>query len=77
MELLDLPDEALALVVWKCADAKCSFGRTAPGWTFTVTAPSWLIVCTGRRLRDCWKKDKQWAELLAAKRKAFLDCLFW
>jgi hypothetical protein len=29
MELLNLPDEALVLVVWKCADAKCSFGRTA------------------------------------------------
>ena len=76
-KLLMLPDEALARVVWKCADATASFARTATGSTFTLTGPSWHIVCTSKRLRDCWKKDRQWAQLLAGKRTAFLEGLFW
>jgi len=76
-KLLNLPDDLLARVVWKCADATCSFARTATGSTFTLTGPSWHIVCTGKRLRDCWKKDRAWTELLAGKRTAFLEGLFW
>ncbi len=76
-QLLNLADDVLARVVWKCADATASFARTATGSTFKLTGPSWHIVCTSKRLRDCWKKDPAWAELLAGKRTAFLEGLFW
>jgi hypothetical protein len=76
-KLLNLADDVLARVVWKCADATASFARTATGSTFKLTGPSWHIVCTSKRLRDCWKKDPAWAELLAGKRTAFLEGLFW
>jgi hypothetical protein len=75
--LLGLPDEALALIVWKCCDMTHTLTTSATQSTCTLLGPSCLIMCTNQRLRHCCWKEPGSVERMAAKRTAFLDSLFW
>jgi hypothetical protein len=75
--LLDMPDEALVLVVLKCCDVTHAITKSATHSTYTLLGPSCLIMCTNKRLRDCCKKDAAWAEQLDSKRTCFFQTLFW
>jgi hypothetical protein len=75
--LLGLPDEALVLVVLKCCDVRQVSTESATHCTCTLFGPSCLIMCTNKRLRDRCKKDHEWGEKMAEKRKCFFLALFW
>jgi hypothetical protein len=75
--LLDMPDEALVLVVLKCCDVTHVSSRSVTHSKYTLLGPSCLIMCTNKRFRDCCKKDPAWAEQLDSKRTAFFQTLFW
>jgi hypothetical protein len=75
--LLDLPDEALVLLVLKCCDVTHVMTKSATGSTSTLLGPSCLIMCTNKRLRDCGKKDPVFAERMTEKRTALLHAFFW